>query len=75
MIGNDAGGRLKTHTWQPVDYADGLVRIGVQSAIAHPAAGLLLRKLMTEPDSPHRRSVAPWRACIVGELWRRPVAG
>jgi hypothetical protein len=29
-----------------VDYADGLVRVGVQSAIAHPDTGLLLRKLM-----------------------------
>jgi ankyrin repeat protein len=48
MVGNDAGGRLKAHTWQPVDYADGLVRVGVQSAIAHPEAGLLFRKLMTE---------------------------
>ena len=25
---------------------DGLVRVGVQSAVAHPEAGLLLRKLM-----------------------------
>ena len=48
MTGNDAGGRLAVHTWQPVDYADGLVRVGVQSAVAHPDAGLLLRKLMTE---------------------------
>ncbi|HVH29526.1 MAG TPA: ankyrin repeat domain-containing protein [Vicinamibacterales bacterium] len=48
MTGNDAGGRLAVHTWQPVDYADGLVRVGVQSAVAHPEAGLLLRKLMTE---------------------------
>jgi ankyrin repeat protein len=48
MTGNDAGGRFAVHTWQPVDYADGLVRVGVQSAIAHPEAGLLLRKLMTE---------------------------
>jgi hypothetical protein len=31
-----------------VDYADGLVRVGVQSAVAHPDAGILLRKLMTE---------------------------
>jgi ankyrin repeat protein len=46
MTGNDAGGRLAVHTWQPVDYADGLVRVGVQSAVAHPEAGLLLRKLM-----------------------------
>ena len=48
MTGNDAGGRLAVHTWQPVDYADGLVRVGVQSAVAHPDAGLLLRKLMAE---------------------------
>ena len=48
MTGNDAGGRFAIHTWQPVDYADGLVRVGVQSAIAHPEAGLLLRKLMTD---------------------------
>jgi uncharacterized protein len=48
MTGNDAGGRFAVHTWQPVDYADGLVRVGVQSAIAHPEAGLLLRKLMTD---------------------------
>ena len=42
------GWTVAIHTWQPVDYADGLVRVGVQSAIAHPEAGLLLRKLMTE---------------------------
>nr|AAY89275.1 hypothetical protein [uncultured bacterium BAC10-10] len=48
MTGNDAGGRLAVHTWQPVDYADGLVRVGVQSAVAHPEAGLLLRKLMVQ---------------------------
>jgi uncharacterized protein len=69
MVGNDAGGRLKAHTWQPVDYADGLVRVGVQSAIAHPEAGLLFRKLMTE-----RGLEAPLMGrtlesvCIVGEL-------
>jgi ankyrin repeat protein len=48
MTGNDAGGRFAIHTWQPVDYADGLVRVGVQSAVAHPEAGILFRKLMTE---------------------------
>jgi uncharacterized protein len=48
MTGNDAGGRFAVHTWQPVDYADGLVRVGVQSAVAHPEAGLLLRKLMQD---------------------------
>jgi hypothetical protein len=35
-----------------VDYADGLVRVGVQSAIAHPETGLLIRKLMTERGMP-----------------------
>ena len=45
---DNRGGKLAVHTWQPVDYADGLVRVGVQSAISHPEAGLLLRKLMTE---------------------------
>jgi ankyrin repeat protein len=44
---DNRGGKLAVHTWQAVDYADGLVRVGVQSAIAHPEAGALLRKLMT----------------------------
>jgi uncharacterized protein len=44
---DNRGGKLAIHTWEPVDYADGLVRVGVQSAIAHPETGLLLRKLMT----------------------------
>jgi hypothetical protein len=38
--------------WLPVDYADGLVRVGVQSAIAHPETAALLRKLMTERGIP-----------------------
>jgi ankyrin repeat protein len=45
---DNRGGKLAIHTWEPVDYADGLVRVGVQSAIAHPETGLLMRKLMTE---------------------------
>ena len=58
---DNRGGALAAHTWLPVDYADGLVRVGVQSAIAHPEAGLLLRKLMTArrprgaADGPHAR--------------------
>jgi ankyrin len=43
---NRGSKELSTHTWLPVDYADGLVRVGVQSAIPHPETGLLLRKLM-----------------------------
>ena len=32
----------------PIDYADGLVRVGVQSAIPHPETAALMRKLMDE---------------------------
>jgi ankyrin repeat protein len=49
---DNRGGKLAVHTWQAVDYADGLVRVGVQSAIAHPDTGLLLRKLMQEAGLP-----------------------
>jgi ankyrin repeat protein len=49
---DNRGGKLAVHTWQPVDYADGLVRVGVQSAIPHPEAGLLLRKLMKDAGLP-----------------------
>jgi ankyrin repeat protein len=38
--------------WLPVHYADGLVRVGVQSAIAHPDTAALLRKMMTERGIP-----------------------
>ena len=41
-------GELLGHGWLPVDYADGLVRVGVQSAIAHPDTAALMRKLMGE---------------------------
>jgi ankyrin repeat protein len=49
---NRGSKELATHTWQPVDYADGLVRVGVQSAIPHPETGLLLRKLMAAKGLP-----------------------
>ena len=45
---NRGSPELAAHTWLPVDYADGLVRVGVQSAIAHPETGRLLRDLMIE---------------------------
>ena len=41
-------GALQGHTWMPIDYSRGLVRVGVQSAIAHPETEALLRKLMEE---------------------------
>ena len=45
-------GELLGHTWTPLDYADGLVRVGVQSAIPHPETAALIRKLMTERGLP-----------------------
>jgi ankyrin repeat protein len=53
----DIGSRDSIHalagvTWQAIDYADGLVRVGVQSAIAHPETAALLRKLMLERGLP-----------------------
>jgi ankyrin repeat protein len=54
------------HTWQALDYADGLVRFGVQSAVNRPEAAALLRKLMTErglPVPPANRTVDS--ICIV----------
>lgn len=49
---DNRGGKLAVHTWEPVDYADGLVRVGVQSAIPHPETGLLIRKLLTSQGLP-----------------------
>jgi ankyrin repeat protein len=43
-VGSSAAG----HTWQAIDYADGLVRTGVQSAVERVEASALLRKLMEE---------------------------
>jgi uncharacterized protein len=52
---NRGSPELAAHTWLPVDYADGLVRVGVQSAIPHPETGKVLRDLMRQaglPDIP-----------------------
>jgi len=54
------------HTWQAVDYADGLVRVGVQSAIARPETGALIRKLMSDRGMsfpPMNRTV--YSVCVV----------
>jgi len=45
---NRGSPELAAHTWLPVDYADGLVRVGVQSAIAHPETGRVFRELMKQ---------------------------
>jgi ankyrin repeat protein len=70
---DNRGGKLAVHTWQPVDYADGLVRVGVQSAIGHPDTGALLRKLMTQagfeapPMGRTLESICITEACDTGQ--------
>jgi ankyrin repeat protein len=57
---------LAGHTWQAVDYADGLVRVGVQSAVARPETAAFIRKLMTErglPVPPPNRTIES--VCVV----------
>jgi uncharacterized protein len=49
---DSVNGALLGKTWVPIDWARGLVRVGVQSAIAHPEAAALLAKLMTERGIP-----------------------
>ena len=47
-------------TWQALDYAEGLVRVGVQSAVDRPEAAALIRKLMADrglPVPPANRSI------------------
>jgi hypothetical protein len=39
-------------TWIPLHYAQGLVRVGVQSAIAHPDTAELIKQLMTKQGLP-----------------------
>jgi len=43
---------ISGHTWQALDYADGLVRVGVQSAVQRPETAALLRRMMTERGMP-----------------------
>jgi ankyrin repeat protein len=57
LAARDIGSRDTIHklagvSWRAIDYADGLVRVGVQSAIAHPETSALLRRLMTERGIP-----------------------
>jgi ankyrin repeat protein len=49
---DSVNGALLGKTWIPLDWARGLVRVGVQSAIPHPEAEKLLVKLMTERGLP-----------------------
>jgi ankyrin repeat protein len=45
-------GAMKGMTWIPLHYAEGLVRVGVQSAIAHPETEAYIKKMMTEKGLP-----------------------
>jgi len=49
---DSVNGALLGKKWVPLDWARGLVRVGVQSAIPHPEAEKLLVKLMTEKGLP-----------------------
>jgi ankyrin repeat protein len=49
---DSVNGAMLGKTWIPLDWARGLVRVGVQSAIPHPEAAALLTKLMTERNIP-----------------------
>jgi len=54
------------HTWQAIDYAEGLVRVGVQSAVVRPETSALIRKLMTDrglPVPPADRTILS--VCVV----------
>jgi ankyrin repeat protein len=55
-LGSAAAG----HTWQALDYAEGLVRPGVQGVLAYPQAAALIRRLMLErglPVPPENRNI------------------
>jgi ankyrin repeat protein len=45
---SNANNVIAGHGWIALDYADGLVRVGVQSANPHPETANLIRKLMGE---------------------------
>ncbi len=60
--------------WQAVDYAEGLVRVGVQSALVHPEAAALLRRLMAEAglDVPPLDRTLGYVCAVEGELCQNP---
>jgi ankyrin repeat protein len=54
------GASIAGYTWQALDYAEGLVRVGVQSAVARPETARLIRKLMMDrgmPVPPENRTI------------------
>jgi uncharacterized protein len=60
------GSAVAGHTWQAIDYADGLVRVGVQSAVEWPETAALIRQLLEErglPVPPPKRDILS--ICVV----------
>jgi ankyrin repeat protein len=45
-------GAMKGMTWVPLHYAEGLVRVGVQSAIPHPETAAYIKQLMKDKGLP-----------------------
>ena len=75
MAARDVGSRDSIHnlfgkTWQAIDYADGLVRVGVQSSIPHPETADLLRRLMSEAGLPVPPKGRTLESICVTELCR-----
>jgi ankyrin repeat protein len=69
---NRGSPELAAHTWLPIDYADGLVRVGVQSAIPHPETAAVLRELMLKagieapPEGRTMESICIVEVCSAG---------
>ena len=55
-----AASKIAGHRFQALDYAEGLIRVGVQSAYSHPETAAFLRKMMIDrglPVPPPNRTV------------------
>jgi len=61
---------MRGRTCIPIQYAEGLVRVGVQSAIAHPDTYAFMKKLMTdrgmEIPPPIKSSICLTKKCGPG---------
>ena len=60
-------------TWEALDYAEGLVRVGVQSAVERPETAALIRRLLRErnlPVPPEGRDINS--ICVVALCQARP---
>jgi hypothetical protein len=56
----NAASKIAGLRFQALDYSEGLVRVGVQSAIPHPETAKLIRKLMADrglPVPPANRTI------------------